>query len=110
MVVDNTNPAPEDRVPLVAAARTQDAVAVAVWFPVSVGECLARNRRRQDGLGFLRWRSSRPPGGCAPPSIQEGFYRVQIARMTAARTFELEESATAADPWPVGGRLRHVDQ
>jgi hypothetical protein len=45
-----------------------------------------------------------------PPSIQEGFYRVQIARMTAARTFELEESATAADPWPVGGRLRHLDQ
>jgi predicted kinase len=36
--------------------------------------------------------------------------RVQIARMTAARTFELEESATAADPWPVGGRLWNLDQ
>lgn len=36
VVVDNTNPAPEDRRPLVAAARARGAAAV--WFPASVGE------------------------------------------------------------------------
>ena len=46
VVVDNTNPAPEDRRPLVAAIRARGAAAVAVWFPASVGEYLARNRRR----------------------------------------------------------------
>jgi predicted kinase len=110
VVVDNTNPALEDRLPLVAAARTHDAVAVAVWFPVSVGECLARNLRRQGRARVPEVAIFSTARRLRPPSTQEGFDRVQIARMTAARTFELEESATAADPWPVGGRLWHLDQ
>jgi predicted kinase len=109
VVVDNTNPAPEDRLPLVAAARTHDAVAVAVWFPASVGECLARNLRRQGRARVPEVAIFSTARRLRPPSAQEGFDRVQIARMTAAHTFDLEESATAADPWPVGGRLRHLD-
>jgi predicted kinase len=42
VVVDNTNPAPEDRRPLVAAAQIRRAVAVAVWFPASIRDCLAQ--------------------------------------------------------------------
>jgi len=105
-VVDNTNSAPEDRLPLVAAARTHGAVAEAVWFPASVGECLARNRRRL-GRARVPEVAMFSTGGCAP-STQEGFDRVQVACMTAARTFELEESA-AADRWQIGGR-RQLDQ
>jgi len=103
-------PGPRGPVPLVTAARTHDAVAVAVWFPVSVGECLACNLRRQGRARVPEVAILSTARRLRPPSIQEGFYRVQIARMTAARTFELEESATAADPWPVGGRLWHLDQ
>jgi predicted kinase len=96
-VVDNTNPALEDRLPLVAAARTHDAVAVAVWLPASVGECLARNLRRQGRARVPEVAIFSTARRLRPPSIQEGFDRVQIARMTVAHTFELEESATAAD-------------
>jgi predicted kinase len=37
VAVDNTNPTPEDRAPLLAAAWTRGAAAVAVWFPASFG-------------------------------------------------------------------------
>ncbi len=110
VVVDNTNPAPEDRAPLVAAARTHGAVAVAVWFPASVVECLARNRCRQGRARVPEVAIFSTARRLRPPSTREGFDRVQTARMTATGTFQLHELATAVDPWPVGGRLRQPDR
>ncbi|WP_165985273.1 AAA family ATPase [Streptomyces sp. YIM 98790] len=47
VVVDNTNPAPEEWRPLIAAARAHGARAVAYWFPPDVTGSLRRNARRQ---------------------------------------------------------------
>jgi predicted ATPase len=70
---------------------------------------LARNRRRQGRARVPEVAIFSIARRLRPPSSHEGFDWVQIARMTAARTFELDESASAADPWPVGGRLRQLD-
>lgn len=104
VVVDNTNPAPEDRRPLVAAARARGAAAVAVWFPASVGECLARNRRRQGRVRVPEVAILATAKRLHPPTVAEGSDQMQVAHMTAARTVELHESAAGADPWrPAGG-------
>lgn len=89
VVVDNTSPASEDRRPLVAAARARGAAAVAVWFPASVRECLARNQRRQGRARVPEAAIFRTAKRLRPPSTQEGFERVLVARMTADGTFEL---------------------
>jgi predicted kinase len=96
VVVDNTNPRPEDRRPLVAAARAHDAVARAVWFPASVRECIGRNRRRQGRARVPEVVILATARRLRPPSTEEGFDRVQIARMTADGAFELHESRARA--------------
>jgi predicted kinase len=80
VVVDNTNPAPEDRAPLVAAARTAGVGVRAVWLDTPVDTCVARNearagRARVPLVGLYgtatRW---------APPTVAEGFDRVDVVR------------------------------
>src|SRR3712207_8250597 len=76
MVVDNTNPAPEDRAPLVAGARAAGVGVRAVWLDTPVPVCAARNDAREG-------RARVPPAGLygtaarvvAPPTA-EGFDRV----------------------------------
>ena len=78
VVVDNTNPAPEDRAPLVAAARTAGVGVRAVWLDTPVPVCAARNDAREG-------RARVPPAGLygtaarfVPPSTAEGFDRVDV--------------------------------
>ena len=80
VVVDNTNPAPEDRAPLVAAARTAGVGLRAVWLDTPVPVCAARNDAREG-------RARVPPAGLfgtaarfVPPSTAEGFDRVDVVR------------------------------
>jgi predicted kinase len=47
VVVDNTNPTPEDRAPLIAAGRGYGARIIGYYFPARLGEVLARNRARE---------------------------------------------------------------
>ena len=78
VVVDNTNPAPEDRAPLVAAARAAGVGVRAVWLDTPVPVCAARNDAREG-------RARVPPAGLhgtaarfVPPSTAEGFDRVDV--------------------------------
>ena len=82
VVVDNTNPAPEDRAALIALARQAGVPVRAVWLDTPLEVCVARNARREG-------RARVPPAGlfgtCArlvPPSTDEGFHRVDIVRGT----------------------------
>src|SRR5688500_15444985 len=43
VVVDNTNPSPAVRAPLIAIGRHYGARVIAIWFPVPVKTALARN-------------------------------------------------------------------
>jgi predicted kinase len=78
VVVDNTNPVPEDRAPLVAAARAAGVGVRAVWLDTPVPVCAARNDAREG-------RARVPPAGLygtaarfVPPSTAEGFDRVDV--------------------------------
>jgi len=78
VVVDNTDPTPEDRAPLVAAARAAGVAVRAVWLDTPLPVCAARNDARQG-------RARVPPAGLygtaarfVPPSTAEGFDRVDV--------------------------------
>jgi predicted kinase len=78
VVVDNTNPGPEDRAALVAAARTHGATVRAVYLPVPLELCLDRNARRTGRarvplVGVLATHRR-----LVPPSTAEGFDDVEV--------------------------------
>ncbi|MDP9418366.1 MAG: ATP-binding protein [Actinomycetota bacterium] len=77
VVVDNTNPAPEDRAPLLALARAAGVPAGAVWIDVPWRVSLERNlaragRARVPVPGFLATRKR-----LVPPTVDEGFASVE---------------------------------
>jgi predicted kinase len=80
VVVDNTDPAPADRAPLVAAARLAGVPVRAVWLDTPTDVCIVRNDARQGRArvpiqGVLSTRAR-----LVPPSTEEGFDRVDVVR------------------------------
>jgi len=80
VVVDNTSPSPEERAPLVAAARAAGVPVRAVWVDTPLPVCLARNEGREGRarvplVGVLAARSR-----FRPPVEAEGFDRVDVVR------------------------------
>ena len=80
VVVDNTNPSPAERAPLVAAARAAGVGVRAVWLDTPPAVAAARNAVREGvarvpevGLAATRARF-------APPTPAEGFDRVDVVR------------------------------
>jgi predicted kinase len=78
VVVDNTNPTPDERAPLVAAARRAGVPVRAVWVDTPVPLCLERNsartgRARVPLPGLLGTRRR-----FVPPAPDEGFDRVDV--------------------------------
>jgi predicted kinase len=80
VVVDNTNPTPDERAPLVAAARRAGAPVRAVWVDAPLPVCLERNQAREGRAhvplpGILGTRRR-----FVPPDPAEGFERVDVVR------------------------------
>jgi predicted kinase len=80
VVVDNTNPAPGDRAPLIAAARAAGVPVRAVWMDTPAALSLERNGAREG-------RARVPVQGLlatlarfVPPTTEEGFDRVDVVR------------------------------
>ena len=80
VVVDNTDPTPEDRAPLVAAAWAAGVAVRTVWLDTPVATCVARNAAREGRArvplpGLLgTWTK------LVPPTVEEGFDRVDVVR------------------------------
>lgn len=97
VVVDNTSPAPEDRAPLVAAAREAGVPVRAVLMDTAPEVCRARNDAR-DGqarvplVGLFATRAR-----FVPPTIAEGFERIDVVR---------EDDGRAPAAGPGGGSAR----
>ena len=78
VVVDNTNPTPAVRAPLIAAGRKQGARVVAYYFESTVKDAVARNRLREgkarvpDVAIFVTAKKMVPPG------LSEGFDEVRV--------------------------------
>ena len=80
VVVDNTSPAPEDRAPLVAAARAAGVPVRAVVVDTAPELCRARNDVREAHdrvplVGILATRAR-----FVPPTTAEGFERIDVVR------------------------------
>jgi predicted kinase len=84
VVVDNTNPAVADRAPLIEAARSAGVGVRCVWVDTPLAVCLQRNAARTGRaqvplVGVLATR-----GRFTPPSLAEGFDRVDVVRTPSA--------------------------
>lgn len=78
VVVDNTNPSPAERAPLIALARAAGVPVRAVWVDTPLEVCRERNAARPEPV---------PPVGLhaavarfVPPSTGEGFASVDVVR------------------------------
>ena len=80
VVVDNTNPSREERAALVRLAQEAGVGARAVWLDLPFETCLERNLAREGRaqvplVGVLATRRR-----LVPPSVDEGFLRVDVVR------------------------------
>lgn len=97
VVVDNTNPRIEDRLPLIALGRVFGARIVGYWFAGGLSECLRRNALRQgrarvpDIAIYATARKLEHPLGA------EGFDAIFRIRLTEGR-FEIEPAEPRARP------------
>lgn len=78
VVVDNTNPTPAIRAPLIAMGRRHGARVVACYFETTVKDAVARNRKREgkarvpDVALFVAAKKMVPPG------VAEGFDEIRV--------------------------------
>ncbi|GLZ13030.1 hypothetical protein Acsp04_32650 [Actinomadura sp. NBRC 104425] len=85
VVVDNTNPSPRERAPIIEIARRHGATVRAVFVDVPPEVCLQRNaartgRARVPEAGMLHARKR-----LVPPAVNEGFDRVDVIRFESVR-------------------------
>jgi predicted kinase len=83
VVVDNTNPAPEDRAPLVDVARDHGARTRAVHLDVPLAVCLQRNERREGRARVPLVGMYATAGRLVPPAPEEGFDAVEVVTASA---------------------------
>ena len=90
VVVDNTNPTPEDRRPLVELGRGFGAGVFCYHFSSGVRECLARNARREGRARVPDVAIFATAKKLIPPSREEGFDEIYAVRLVDA-AFEVRE-------------------
>ena len=81
VVVDNTNPTPEDREPLIQHGRGFGARIVGYYFESPVRECLARNARREGRARVPDVAIFATAKRLVPPSHAEGFDELNRVRL-----------------------------
>jgi predicted kinase len=91
VVVDNTNPAVDDRWPLVELGREFGARIVGYYFESGVRECLARNARRECKARVPDVAIYATAKRLVPPSRAEGFDELLYVRLNDS-TFEVRAS------------------
>jgi predicted kinase len=84
VVVDNTNPTPEDRAPLLARAAALGAPVVGYTFESRLGPCLERNRAREGKARVPDVALFSTVKRLRPPTFAEGFAALFAVRMDGA--------------------------
>jgi predicted kinase len=79
VVVDNTNPSPGERAPLIAIARAHGAVVRAVYVDVPLPVCLDRNAARTGRAQVPLVGVLATAKRLVAPTVEEGFDRVEVA-------------------------------
>jgi predicted kinase len=83
VVVDNTNPTPEDRRPLVRLGHEYGAKVVGYFFEAGVSECLRHNERREGKARVPDVAIYATAKKLVAPSIEEGFDGLLRVRLNA---------------------------
>ncbi len=91
LVVDNTNPAPEDRAAIIGLGNIYRAEIIGYYFESNLGECLERNRQRSGKARVPDVGIYATLKKLAPPTRTEGFHRLFGVRIAAGGTFEVSE-------------------
>ena len=78
VVVDNTNPSPAVRAPLIALGRRHGARIVGYFFEVDVKTALARNRQREGKARIPDVAMFVTRKKLVPPSYDEGFDEIHV--------------------------------
>ena len=81
IVVDNTNPAVEDRRPLIQLGREHGAKIVGYYFDASVRECIRRNKVREGKARVPDVAIYSTAKKLVAPSIEEGFDELLCVRL-----------------------------
>lgn len=89
VVLDNTNPTPEDRAEPIALARAHEARVVGYAFPTDVASALERNRRREGRARVPDVAIHVTAARLRPPTPEEGFDALFTVRLTEAGVFEV---------------------
>jgi predicted kinase len=78
VVVDNTNPSPADRAPLIELGRRHGARIVALYFETDVKTSLTRNRLREGTARVPDVAIFATRKKLVPPAMDEGFDEVTV--------------------------------
>ena len=81
VVVDNTNPTPEDRRPLVRLGHEYGAKVLGYFFDASVRECIRRNEIREGKARVPDVAIYSTAKKLVAPSIEEGFDELLCVRL-----------------------------
>ena len=78
VVVDNTNPTPGVRAPLIVLGRRHGARIVAIYFETDVKTAIMRNRRREGKARVPDVAIFATRKKLVPPALEEGFDEVRV--------------------------------
>ncbi|MFP2929582.1 AAA family ATPase [Pyxidicoccus sp. 3LG] len=91
VVVDNTNPSPEVRAPLVALGREHGAHVVGYYFASNLEQCLARNAGRQGRARVPEVGLFATAKLLRRPTAAEGFDALYFVTLTPEGVFRVED-------------------
>ena len=89
IVVDNTNPTVEERARIIQLGKLFGARIVGYFFQASVGECIARNERRQGKKRVPKVAIYTAAKKLKPPTYEEGFDQLYIVQAGENQTFRV---------------------
>jgi predicted kinase len=87
VVVDNTNPSPQEWAPLIDAARAHGARVIAYWFPPDLAGSLQRNAARPDEARIPEIGLRATLARLLRPRVQDGFDEVFAVEFDGAGGF-----------------------
>jgi predicted kinase len=88
IAIDNTNPSPAERAPIIAIARAHGARVTAYYIDATTREALARNAQREGRARVPKVAIFTCAKRLVPPQIEEGFDAIYRFRATPEGGFE----------------------
>ena len=93
VVIDNTNPAPADRAPVIAIARQYGARVIGYYFTATTREAIGRNRGREGKARVPEVAIFARAKRMAKPLLEEGFDELYAVAIESGGDFSVQPMA-----------------